>query len=62
MPQHDAGELASPGVVVTVNYRLGFEGFGQLPGVRPPPPATRGGGASTRLAARLGDTPPAVTA
>ncbi len=34
MPQYDAGTLASSGVVVvTVNYRLGFEGFGHLPGV-----------------------------
>lgn len=34
MPQYDAGALAGPGVVVvTVNYRVGFEGFGHLPGV-----------------------------
>jgi carboxylesterase type B len=34
MPQYDAGALASMGVVVvTVNYRVGFEGFGHLPGV-----------------------------
>lgn len=33
MPQYDAGALASSGVVVvTINYRLGFEGFGHLPG------------------------------
>jgi carboxylesterase type B len=34
MPQYDAGALAGSGVVVvTVNYRVGFEGFGHLPGV-----------------------------
>jgi carboxylesterase type B len=34
MPQYDAGRLARSGVVVvTVNYRVGFEGFGHLPGV-----------------------------
>jgi para-nitrobenzyl esterase len=33
-PDFDATLLASAGVVVvTVNYRLGFEGFGRLPGV-----------------------------
>ena len=33
MPQYDAARLASAGVVVvTVNYRLGFEGFGHVPG------------------------------
>jgi carboxylesterase type B len=39
MPQYDGATLARSGVVVvTVNYRVGFEGFGQLPGV----PANRG--------------------
>jgi para-nitrobenzyl esterase len=34
MPQYDATTLARSGVVVvTVNYRVGFEGFGHLPGV-----------------------------
>jgi carboxylesterase type B len=34
MPQYDAAVLARSGVVVvTVNYRVGFEGFGHLPGV-----------------------------
>ncbi|WP_235018051.1 carboxylesterase/lipase family protein [Thermomonospora echinospora] len=34
MPQYDAATLAGSGVVVvTVNYRVGFEGFGHLPGV-----------------------------
>ncbi|MEV4313575.1 carboxylesterase family protein [Actinocrispum sp. NPDC049592] len=34
MPQYDAATLAASGVVVvTVNYRVGFEGFGHLPGV-----------------------------
>jgi para-nitrobenzyl esterase len=34
MPQYDAAVLARTGVVVvTVNYRAGFEGFGHLPGV-----------------------------
>lgn len=34
MPQYDAGTLAASGVVVvTFNYRVGFEGFGHLPGV-----------------------------
>ncbi|MBI1758913.1 MAG: carboxylesterase/lipase family protein [Actinobacteria bacterium] len=34
MPQYDATALArSRVVVVTVNYRVGFEGFGHLPGV-----------------------------
>ena len=34
MPQYDAGTLAGSGVVVvTFNYRIGFEGFGHLPGV-----------------------------
>ncbi|GGQ82976.1 carboxylesterase/lipase family protein [Couchioplanes azureus] len=34
MPQYDAATLARSGVVaVTVNYRVGFEGFGHLPGV-----------------------------
>ncbi|MBB5896741.1 para-nitrobenzyl esterase [Kutzneria kofuensis] len=34
MPQYDATALARSGVVVvTINYRLGFEGFGHLPGV-----------------------------
>lgn len=34
MPQYDGAVLASAGVVVvTLNYRLGFEGFGRLPGV-----------------------------
>src|ERR1035438_3135489 len=34
MPQYDAGRLARSGVVVvTVNYRVGFEGLGHLPGV-----------------------------
>jgi para-nitrobenzyl esterase len=34
MPGNDATTLAGHGVVVvTVNYRLGFEGFGHLPGV-----------------------------
>ncbi|GAA2489331.1 carboxylesterase family protein [Streptomyces longisporus] len=33
MPQYDAGTLAGSGVVVvTFNYRVGFEGFGHLPG------------------------------
>ena len=33
MPQYDATTLAAAGVVVvTINYRLGFEGFGHLPG------------------------------
>jgi para-nitrobenzyl esterase len=33
MPQYDAGTLARSGVVVvTFNYRVGFEGFGHLPG------------------------------
>lgn len=33
MPQYDAARLAAAGVVVvTVNYRVGFEGFGHLPG------------------------------
>ena len=41
MPLYYAGELASSGVVVTVSYRLGFEGSGHLPGVRSPPPAAR---------------------
>lgn len=32
-PQYDAERLADAGVVaVTINYRLGFEGFGHLPG------------------------------
>ena len=32
-PQYDGSALAAAGVVVvTVNYRLGFEGFGHLPG------------------------------
>ncbi|HEX2312112.1 MAG TPA: carboxylesterase family protein [Thermomonospora sp.] len=39
MPQYDAATLAEGGVVVvTVDYRLGFEGFGHLPGV----PGNRG--------------------
>jgi para-nitrobenzyl esterase len=39
MPAYDATKLASSGVVVvTFNYRVGFEGFGQLPGI----PANRG--------------------
>lgn len=34
MPQYDGAELARGGVVVvTLNYRVGFEGFGHLPGV-----------------------------
>ena len=34
MPHYDAAALAAAGVVVvTVNYRVGFEGFGHLPGV-----------------------------
>nr|QLK01533.1 carboxylesterase/lipase family protein [Micromonospora carbonacea] len=34
MPQYDAATLARCGVVVvTVNYRVGFEGFGHLPSV-----------------------------
>ncbi|WP_149831025.1 carboxylesterase/lipase family protein [Streptomyces tailanensis] len=34
MPQYDASTLADSGtVVVTFNYRVGFEGFGHLPGV-----------------------------
>ncbi|MGW5927026.1 carboxylesterase family protein [Streptomyces anulatus] len=34
MPQYDASTLAGSGtVVVTFNYRVGFEGFGHLPGV-----------------------------
>jgi para-nitrobenzyl esterase len=34
MPQYDGGTLArSNVVVVTVNYRVGFEGFGHIPGV-----------------------------
>ncbi|MEU6771771.1 carboxylesterase family protein [Streptomyces sp. NPDC046759] len=34
MPQYDAGVLAGSGVVVvSFNYRVGFEGFGHLPGV-----------------------------
>ncbi|WP_344966628.1 carboxylesterase/lipase family protein [Streptosporangium fragile] len=34
MPQYDGATLARSGVVVvTVNYRVGFEGFGHLPGV-----------------------------
>jgi len=34
MPHYDASVLARSGaVVVTVNYRVGFEGFGHLPGV-----------------------------
>jgi para-nitrobenzyl esterase len=34
MPQYDAAALARSGVVVvTVNYRVGFEGFGHIPGV-----------------------------
>ncbi|KAA2265830.1 carboxylesterase family protein [Solihabitans fulvus] len=34
MPQYDATALAGSGVVVvTLNYRVGFEGFGHLPGV-----------------------------
>jgi para-nitrobenzyl esterase len=34
LPQFDGAVLARSGVVVvTVNYRVGFEGFGQLPGV-----------------------------
>ena len=34
MPQYDGAALASLGVVVvTVNYRVGFEGFGHLPGI-----------------------------
>jgi hypothetical protein len=33
MPRYNAGELGSPGVVVTVNYGPGSEGFGHLPGV-----------------------------
>jgi hypothetical protein len=34
MPQYDAAALARAGVVaVTVNYWVGFEGFGHLPGV-----------------------------
>ena len=34
MPQYDATALAASGVVVvTVNYRLGFEGFGHVPGM-----------------------------
>ncbi|WP_260640278.1 carboxylesterase/lipase family protein [Streptomyces angustmyceticus] len=34
MPHYDAGRLAGSGVVVvTFNYRVGFEGFGHLPGV-----------------------------
>jgi para-nitrobenzyl esterase len=34
MPSYDATTLAGHGVVVvTVNYRIGFEGFGHLPGV-----------------------------
>jgi hypothetical protein len=62
MPQCDAGELASPGVVVTVNYRPGFEGLvicrafvrrHRRPGVRLD---------AAGRATRLGDTPPAVTA
>ncbi|WP_233160010.1 carboxylesterase/lipase family protein [Actinophytocola xanthii] len=33
MPQYDGSLLAAAGVVVvTLNYRLGFEGFGHLPG------------------------------
>ncbi|MEU7619356.1 carboxylesterase family protein [Micromonospora rifamycinica] len=39
LPQYDGGHLArSATVVVTLNYRLGFEGFGQLDGA----PANRG--------------------
>ncbi|MEU8375692.1 carboxylesterase family protein [Micromonospora sp. NPDC048894] len=39
LPEYDGGHLADGGtVVVTLNYRLGFEGFGQLDGV----PANRG--------------------
>ncbi|WP_210717439.1 carboxylesterase/lipase family protein [Amycolatopsis acididurans] len=39
MPQYDGATLARSGVVVvSVGYRLGFEGFGHLPGV----PANRG--------------------
>lgn len=39
MPQYDAAELASHGVVVvTFGYRTGFEGFGHIPGA----PANRG--------------------
>ncbi|GAA0371153.1 carboxylesterase family protein [Microbispora corallina] len=34
MPQYDGATLAASGVVVvTVNYRVGFEGFGHIPGV-----------------------------
>jgi carboxylesterase type B len=34
MPQYDGATLAGSGVVVvTLDYRLGFEGFGHLPGV-----------------------------
>jgi carboxylesterase type B len=34
MPQYDAATLAGSGVVVvTINYRVGFEGFGHIPGV-----------------------------
>ena len=34
MPQYDGAALAARGVVVvTVDYRVGFEGFGHLPGV-----------------------------
>ncbi|WP_274911541.1 carboxylesterase/lipase family protein [Streptomyces sp. WZ-12] len=34
MPHYDGAALAGSGVVVvTFNYRVGFEGFGQLPGV-----------------------------
>ncbi|GII59354.1 carboxylic ester hydrolase [Planotetraspora thailandica] len=34
MPQYDAATLSGAGVVVvTFNYRVGFEGFGHLPGV-----------------------------
>jgi hypothetical protein len=63
MPQCDAGELASPGVVVTANYRLGFEGlvicraFVRRPR-RPGWPRFDAAGRATRS----GDTPPAVTA
>lgn len=33
VPQHDGSRLAAAGVVVvTLNYRVGFEGFGHLPG------------------------------
>lgn len=39
LPEYDAGHLAGGGaVVVTINYRLGIEGFGQIDGA----PANRG--------------------